>query len=150
MNLKLTRTIAAPPERVFAVSTDIRRCQEFVDGIERTEVLTDGPVGLGTRFRETRVMFGKEATEEMEVVTYEPPHKWAVSAESCGCRYHTEMRYVPDGDGTRIEWEMTSEPLSFVARVMSALMTPLMKGTMVKCLESDLACIDREACKPTE
>lgn len=145
MNLSLTRRIAAPPERVFAISTDLRRAPEFIDGIKSTEVLTDGPVGLGTRFRETRVMFGKEATEEMEVVIFEPSSKWALAAESCGCRYHTEMRYIPDGDGTLVEWEMTSEPLGFFAKVISALMTPLMKGTMVKCLTSDLECLEREA-----
>lgn len=65
--IRMSTTIQAPPERAFAAFADFPHAARSVSGIERIEMLTDGPVGAGTRFRETRIMFGREATEEMKV-----------------------------------------------------------------------------------
>src|SRR5688572_2713687 len=127
------RHIAAPPDVVFARATDFRRAPEFITAIAKMDILTNGPVGVGTRFRETRVMLGREATEEMTVTTFEPPRRYTLSAESHGSRYHTELTFVPDGQGTRITMTFQGTPISFMARVMSVLMRPMMKTVMKAC-----------------
>jgi hypothetical protein len=127
------RHVAAPPDVVFARATDFRRAPETVTAIVKMEILTSGPVGVGMRFRETRVMFGREATEEMTVTTFEPPRGYTLSAESHGSRYHTELTFVPDGQGTRITMTFQGTPISFMARVMSVLMRPMMKSVMKVC-----------------
>ena len=71
--LTVTETVAAPAARVFERATDIRSWQDTIDAIDRIEMLAEGPAGVGTRFRETRTMMGKEAREEMEVTAFEPP-----------------------------------------------------------------------------
>ena len=53
----LKKHIEAPPERVFEVVTDLRGAPERIRGITKMEVLTEGPIGGGTRYRETRIMF---------------------------------------------------------------------------------------------
>ena len=53
------RHVDAPPEVVFAHASDFRRAPEFITAIAKMEILTSGPVGAGTRFRETRMMFGR-------------------------------------------------------------------------------------------
>lgn len=127
------RHIAAPPEVVFARATDFRRAPEFITSIVRMEILTSGPIGAGTRFRETRLMFGREATEEMTVTVFEPPKRYTLSAESHGSRYHTELSFVPDGQGTRITMTFQGTPVTFMARVMSVLMRPMMKSAAKMC-----------------
>jgi hypothetical protein len=131
------RHIAAPPEVVFARATDFRRAPEFISAIVKMEILTAGPVGVGTRFRETRMLFGREATEEMSVTTFEPPKRYTLSAESHGSRYHTELSFAPDGQGTRMTMTFEGTPVTFMARVMSVLMRPMMKS-MVKMCAKDL------------
>ena len=101
------------------------------------EMLTDGPVGLGTRFRETRVMFKREATEEMEVTAFDAPHSYSLGCENHGCRYRTEFRFAPNGSGTDLEMTFGAEPLTKTAKVMSFLMKPMMK-TMMKHCSKDL------------
>jgi hypothetical protein len=59
--------VDASPGRAFEVFTDLANNATVVRGIEKMEILTDGPIGVGTRFRETRVMMGKQATEGMEL-----------------------------------------------------------------------------------
>jgi uncharacterized protein YndB with AHSA1/START domain len=127
------RTIAAPPERVFAVASDIHRWAQIVPAIERVEVLTPGPMAAGTRFRETRRMMGREATEEMTVTAFDPPRGYVLGAESHGCRYRTELRFEPAGAGTRMVFDFGAEPLAFGARVMMFLMKPMMKKAAQMC-----------------
>src|SRR5438046_1974470 len=91
--------VAAPPATVFDVFSDLDHAPGRVSGTQRVEKLTPGPVGVGTRFKETRVMFGKEATEEMTFTAFDPGRGYTLGAESCGCRYITDFRFEPDGAG---------------------------------------------------
>jgi uncharacterized protein YndB with AHSA1/START domain len=135
------RTIAATPERVFAAATDIAHFAEIVPAIERVELLTDGPVGVGTRFRETRVFFGREASETMEMLEFEPPRRYLLGAESHGSRYRTEFRFEPAGQGTRVVFDFSAEPLTVPAKVLSFLLKPLMAKKMTELIADDLEAI---------
>jgi hypothetical protein len=141
------RHIAAPPDVVFARATDFGHAPEVITAIVRMEILTSGPVGAGTRFRETRMMFGREATEEMTITAFEPPKGYTLSAESHGSRYLTELSFAPDGQGTRMTMTFTGTPVTFMARVMSVLMRPMMKSVIKMCakdLDDIKAAIERD------
>ena len=91
--------IAAPVERVWEALTDIGRAPEVITGIERVEVLSDGPFAVGTRWRETRRIFGKEATEEMYVTAAKAPERYVVESDSRGVHYISEFTLTPDEGG---------------------------------------------------
>lgn len=143
MKIACSEHVNAPVERVFAVASDPRHAADVISAITKMEVLTEGPVGVGTRFRETRVMFGKEATEQMEFTAFDPPWSYTLVADSHGCHYTSTFRFRPEGAGTRVDFEFSGDAHSFGARVMSALMGPLMKGTMRKMLAKDLGELKR-------
>ncbi len=82
--ITLTRQIAAPLKAVYSEFTDIANVWEHIEGITKIEMLTDGPLRPGTRFRETRIMFKREATEEFEVTAVEPNKRFAMTSSSCG------------------------------------------------------------------
>jgi len=104
------RRVAAPAERVWAVLTDIEGSPRVISGIDKVEILSDGPFGVGTRWRETRRMLGKEATEEMWVTESEPAQRYVVEAESRGVRYVSEFRLTPQGgDATSVRLTFGSE-----------------------------------------
>jgi hypothetical protein len=92
---------------------------------------------VGTRWRETRVMFGKEATEEMEIVALEPNQSYTVRGVSCGAEFLTELRFTSLGGATLVEMELRTRALTFFARLLAPLGW-LMMGTMKKCLAEDL------------
>jgi hypothetical protein len=133
----------APPAAVFAACTDFAGAAERITAITKMEVLTPGPVGKGTRFRETRKMMGKEATETMEVIEFTQDRSYVLGAESCGCRYRTELTFTSSGDGTDVSIHFRGTPLTFMAKVMAAVMAPMMSGMLWKCLEGDLADIKK-------
>lgn len=132
-SVQVERTIAASPATVFAAASDVNTWVEVVPAITKIELLTDGPVGVGTRFRETRKMFGKEATEEMEFLEYESPERYVLGAESHGCRYRTEFRFEPVPEGTRLVMDFGAEPLTTGAKVMAFLMKPMMRKMADMC-----------------
>lgn len=133
----MSEHVTAPPEVVFEVASDFHNAAENVQGIDSLEVLTDGPIGVGTRFRETRVMLGKASTEEMEVTAFDPPHSYVVETESCGCHFRCEYRFVGDISGTNLRLTMDTSAISLFAKLMSPL-SALMMGPMKKCIAADL------------
>ncbi len=117
--------------------TDLRSAAERIRGIKKLEVLGDGPIGVGTRFRETRVMFKRECTEEMEIVSFDPPRSYAVGCESHGCRYRTEFRVTTSGSGSELEMTFGAEPQTFFAKMMGVLFRGMIKSCM-KEMDKDL------------
>lgn len=137
--------IQAPLPVVFEVFTDLGRARERVRAIEALEVLTPGPFGEGTRFRETRKMFGHSATETMEVRDFRPGQGYALTAESHGCRYLSTFEFTPSGAGTRVRLTFTAEPLTTAAKMMGSMMS-LMAGSVQKAFREDLEDL-KQACE---
>ena len=134
-SFKLTNRVEAPIDAVFDIFSDIPRADEMIDDIVSIEMLTDGPVGVGTRWRETRMMFKREATEEMEVTAFDRGKSYTVGCASCGCEYESTWRFESDGGATLVEFEMGYRPVTFLAKVMSPLgrlMAPMMKKCFMK------------------
>lgn len=135
--------INAPLERVWDFVSDIERAANMIEAIKRIELLTPGPVGKGTRFKETRVMFKKDATEEMEITEWAPPRRYVLECDSCGCHYRSAVSCIAEGDGTRVEMSMEAKPLSAVAKIMALLISRMMAGSMRKAFAKDLNDIKR-------
>jgi len=139
-SMTVDTVIDAPVEFVWNHASDLRGWPETMSAITKVEVLTDGPIGVGTVFQETRVMFGREATEEMTISKFDAPHRMGFDAMSSGTKYYSEMRFEPvEGGKTRAVVEFNAEPQSMVAKVLGAVLAPMMKGSMCKAIEGDLA-----------
>jgi hypothetical protein len=131
--ITIKKHIQAPAGRVFAAATDFARAPEIIRSIRKVEMLTDGPLRVGTRFRETRILFSREATEELEVTSFEPPHRFALGCENHGCRFHTETTFTSNGTGTDVEMRFQATPLTLAAKMMSAAMKPMMSSVASEC-----------------
>jgi uncharacterized protein YndB with AHSA1/START domain len=129
--------INAPPERVFEAFTDLRNAAGRVRAIKSLTVLTDGPIAKGTRFRETRVMFGKEATETMEITEFDPPRSYQVEARSCGMHYVSRLDFAPDAGATVARMTFQGTPLTLVAKIMGKVMAGMMHKACVKAMQQD-------------
>ena len=135
----LTKRVAAPPAAVFAVIADVERMPTRIPEVKKVELLTPGPVGVGTKIKETRVMFGKEATEEMEITGFQRDREYTLECDSCGCHYTTVLSFREEAGGTRVTMKFGAVPQTLFARVMGFLMAPMMKGMLARCLKQDLA-----------
>jgi len=143
-----SQTIHAAPEAVFALFTDFEHAAGRIKGIKKIEVLTPGPVGPGTRFRETRVVFNRQATEEMEITRFEPGRGYEILCRSCGGEYRMRFDFHPEGLGTRVTAAVQYRAVSLLARLMAPLGW-LMQGMLKKCLQADIDSLKQVAENPS-
>ena len=144
MQVTVETTIAAPPDVVFATMTDVARWPEFIRSVERMEMLTDGAVRVGTRFRETRTMFGRSASEEMTVAELSSPHRLVLTAENHGTRYVATHVVTPAPNSARLALTFAGTPVSVAARLFGVIGLMFM-GTVRRKLEDDLTQVKAEA-----
>lgn len=99
----MSEWVAREPKVAFDFITASENAPKIVQSVTSMVKLTEGAPGVGTRYRETRLMNGKEQQAELEIVEFEPPQKYAVQNVTSGIE--TVYRYIlqPERDGTRID-----------------------------------------------
>ena len=137
--LTISEQIAAPRDKVFDKLIDYPSFADTFSAIKKAEVLTEGEIGVGTRFRETRLMFGKEATEEMTIAEFDRPSRIVYTAASHGCSYRTAHELIEKDGGTELSLTFEGKGVSLMGKVMSGLMGWMMKGACHKAMTKDLA-----------
>ncbi|MGM1030384.1 MAG: SRPBCC family protein [Actinomycetota bacterium] len=140
ISLTLERSIAAPPEAVWRVLTDLEAAPEVLSGVARVERLAGVGYTIGTRWRETRTMMGREETEEMEVVGIDEGRSTMIAAEARGMAYRTEFTLEPTTDGTLLRMRFGGSLLSpsWVQRAVAKLTAPLGMSMTRKMMQQDL------------
>ncbi len=140
MRLTESITIDASAERAFAVFADLEHAGQRLSGVDKIEVLEGpaNPLAVGTRWRETRTMMGKAATEEMWVTAADPPHGYEVAASSHGTRYRSAFTFVETRPGqTEVTMTFEGTPETVPAKLMSCLAF-LFLGSLRKIMRRDL------------
>ncbi len=156
MRMFLSTLIDAPQEAVFAAASDFPNAANMIEGIDSVEMLNqanDGtPIGVGTRFKETRTMMGKQAVETMEVTEYDPPRAYTLGALSCGVKFESRVTCLEENPGSggggqsggcRLSFDIKGTPQTLLTKIVSPVMGLLMKGSMRKAMEKDLADVKR-------
>lgn len=148
MKVDLEVDVAAPPARAFHVFTDVPGAPGRVSGIKKVEMLTPPPVGVGTRWKETRLMFGREATETMWVAAFEPPRRAVMESDSCGARMTFTFTFEPSAKGTRVRMQMATRALTWTTWFFAPLGV-LFAGFAKKMMRKDLEDLAKAAAAPS-
>ena len=99
----LSEWISRSPKEVFDFISSSDNAPKVVQSVKSMVKLTEGPVLVGTRYRETRMMDGKEQHAELEVVAYEPNQKYAMKNVTEGIETVYRYTFHPEADGTRVD-----------------------------------------------
>jgi len=132
----VTRQIGAPRDRVFEVVADVRRFSQALPHVVRYEFLSELQSGVGTRFRETRLMNGREATTELEVTEHVQNDRIRLLADDHhGTVWDTLFTVVDADDGSTIlTMTMDARSKTWIARIMVFLVA----GMVRKAVERDM------------
>ncbi|MFD0265619.1 SRPBCC family protein [Streptomyces sp. NPDC127106] len=146
------REMAAPVERVWRALTDLESMPDVVSGVDAVEVLTPGPFRVGTRWRETRRMFGKRATEEMYVTVCDAPERYVAEADNAGMHYVSEFRLTERSPSrTAVTMTFSAAPAArgkqpgVVMRLLNRLGTKAVAKAVMKDLSDVAASVERDA-----
>jgi len=139
MNTSVSIEIEKPQEEIWQAITDFKNCQSFIESIESLEII-DQPKNtlVGFKWKESRVMFGKEATETMWITDFAENEFYQTRAESHGSIYKSRLSIEPEGEHTKLTMSFSAEPVSFSAKLMTSVMGFMIKKSMNKALMKDL------------
>jgi uncharacterized protein YndB with AHSA1/START domain len=119
--ITVSRDIAAPVDRVFAMFTDIEHGHEHVSGIKKVEMMTFGPLRLGSKWSETREVMGRLDDAEMEITAYEHNKAYTITHHKGGVRIDTAFTFEPVATGTRVSVEFALNPQGLPPALLSPL-----------------------------
>jgi hypothetical protein len=143
-SITLTKRVDASVDVTFAAFTDLDRAAANVSEIIALKQFCKGPMQVGTRWRETRMVGRREATEELEVSAYHLNDFYTVVSDSCGSVISSTFRFVPSGATTDVVLELDVRP----TRLVSKLLSPpdrIMISAMSLCMQQDLDDLARVA-----
>lgn len=139
MELKTNVQINATKEKVWSIISDIENSTDNISAIERIEILTPRTEGLlGLKWKETRTMFGKQATEVMWITDAKENEFYQTRAESHGAIYISRLWLEENTNGTLLSMSFNGEPQTTGAKFMSMVLGWMFKGATVKALKKDL------------
>ena len=126
-------------EQIWKVITDIENSVNTIEAIEKIEILERPASGLlGLKWRETRIMFGKSATEVMWITDSAENEYYQTRAESHGAVYISRLQIETQGGETCLRMLFEGEPQGTFAKIMAAATSFIFKGATQKALDEDL------------
>lgn len=81
---RATTTIAADPETVIRFIADPANAPRYMKALESSELITPGPIGVGSQFREVQSAGGERIETICEVVEYDGATRYAWRSVSEG------------------------------------------------------------------
>jgi len=123
----MSEWVARPPKEVFDFISASENAPKIVQSVTNMVKLTEGPPRVGTRYRETRLMSGKEQQAELEIVEFEPTQKYAMQNVTSGIQTVYRYNFQPERDGTRIDLVCKLN-----AKGIKKLMLPLVAAILKK------------------
>ena len=131
-----TQTMAAPPETVWAVATDVERWPDYMPTVTTVERLEDGPLRLGAR---AMIKQPGQRRALWTVTEMTPGRTFSWESRRRGMTMTGTHRVDPKGPGTRSTLTLTmTGPLT---PVLGRLLGPLMR----RVLETENRCFAERA-----
>jgi carbon monoxide dehydrogenase subunit G len=75
IRFQVKKTAKQPIQKVYEGLLDLDEAKNWMQGFVGIQRLDEGPLKVGSQWKETRKMFGTEATEHFEVVELNEPTK---------------------------------------------------------------------------
>lgn len=135
-SMMITRTINAPVDVVFKTVSDIKQFSKAVPHIVKVEFLSDIKSGVGTRFRETRLMKGREAATELEVTEFVVNDRVRLVAESNGTIWDSLFVVKSENGRTLLTMTMEAKTDKLIPKIINFLISGMIKKAVEKDMDA--------------
>lgn len=134
----VAQDVEAGPSEAWEVLVDFAAYPERMASYESLELLSVASGGLGTRWRQTRTVYGRSHSQVMEVTRWEEPTLLELEAGERGARYRTTYVLVESASGTRVEMRFEVEATNPLARAFQRLFGARLMRSTAEAMEKDL------------
>ena len=110
MKVEASTTLKGPPDQVFALISQWDLFHDKVDpDIKAVTRVTDGPVGVGTRYREVMKPGPVAMTVHTEFTEFDPPNRLAFSGRGPGARVSGDVTVTPKNGSSDLRVRLDSQ-----------------------------------------
>jgi len=103
------------PEVAFDFISDFTHASLWDPHTQSVRKLSDGPIGLGTRFMLTARLGPLTLDFPYEIIEYRRPHVVVFAGRTRYFEYLERVTFTPDAGGTSIEWDANMQLHSLLA-----------------------------------
>lgn len=139
MRLHMEVLIDRPVDAVFGMWADKERSPEWAAPVEEVRKITEGPVGVGTKFLEIARVPGGRVEDVIEITDYEPDRKM-VGTWSGGMEGYFDSRFSEDEGGTRFRLHVEVKPTGILGKL-----EPIIGGIVRRAMRKDIERFKRAA-----
>jgi Polyketide cyclase / dehydrase and lipid transport len=144
-SITVSDLIKASPQTIFDIATDVMAYPARLVHINDVTMVTNGEMGVGTRWRETRTILGRIETVEMQVAEYIPYTRLVVTCHLPTVHYQTAYEFREHALGVRADVTFTATPVTSFAKILSLLTGWFSAIQMRNSLQQDLAAMKKAA-----
>ena len=126
-----TVTIQRPADEVFAFLADFENIPRWNYAIEETKKASAGPVGVGTRYRQTRTVPSR-SVEGFEVTVFEPARRLAMHGQIGPFQATISYELEAVADATRLVNNVELDPSQAMLRLAAPLAAPRIKAAVAQ------------------
>ena len=116
--------ISAKPEDVFPYLSDLTQHGEWNESLT-VEGASDGPAAVGSQYRSTGRMMGKEFKNDVRITELESPTRLSFISNDGKNDFLQEFTLQPLGGGTSLERRVTFEMNPLMMLMFKAVIGPL-------------------------
>lgn len=133
MELATSFDVNRPVSDVFGYVADLERAPEWAAAVLERTKLTDGPVGVGTRYRAVDQFPGRKVEFTVEITEYEPNRRIAATFDQ-PMEGGWDATFEPLDGGTRLTINVEGNPSGGLMKIIF----PLMEGWAKRAIQRDL------------
>lgn len=133
LKVESSTVINRPVEEVFAILSNLENYPKWDPGFVEVTKISQGPIGVGTKWHAFQKMLGQRLEAEAELTEYEPNRKATQKAKS-PFPMQVQITFGSVEGGTRVNMRLEGEPGGFFK-----LAEPLVANMAKRNIEGDLA-----------
>lgn len=130
---------AVSPEKAWETIVAVERYPGVVGSYVSVEPITSDTRRVGTRWRQTRTVFGRRHAQVLEITEWDPPRAMTTTAVESGAIYTTRHRLDGGQDGTSIEVRFGVRSSNALATLFQRLLGARMLKSTESAMQRDLA-----------
>ncbi|WP_445506304.1 SRPBCC family protein [Niallia sp. 03190] len=104
-DFQASAVIAKPVDLVFSYMVNLGDSPEYMKAVVETNKITDGSIGVGTKYQETRKVRGKKAVAEIEFLSFEENVSYKTRSNSNGLIVDYEYEFSEVEEGTQVQFK---------------------------------------------
>jgi len=131
MRVTVRQAIARPPEEVFEYLADASNNPSWQSGMVACTWEGDGPIALGSRYRQQAKMMGRPIVSLFEVTAFEAGRSISIATIESSFPIQVTRGVEPTADGCIAEAIVSGEPSGCFA-LLGPLMKPMLRGSVTR------------------